>query len=166
MSIPSSELGPTPPPPIECVPPSPTKGGGTHSPAAEGVGQSQFWGLEKNLALCLLCGIYIRIQSSRFYLYCNKEPVPWDFWFWTVSDNPGLVYQSTYPGIPDVAKVSAVAIPSLLLSMSFLLLLFPTITIGTREKLFMPSSEKCYTIVRRSFWNYWKEKHINCSVVS
>jgi hypothetical protein len=33
----------------------PTTGGGAHSPAAKGVGESQFQRLEKRLALCLLC---------------------------------------------------------------------------------------------------------------
>ncbi len=37
------------------LPPGP-KGGGAHSPAAIGVGESQFQRLEKRLALCLLCG--------------------------------------------------------------------------------------------------------------
>ncbi len=36
------------------LPPGP-KGGGAHSPAAKGVGESQFQRLEKRLALCLLC---------------------------------------------------------------------------------------------------------------
>jgi hypothetical protein len=31
------------------------KGGGAHSPAGKGLGESQFWLLEKSLALCLLC---------------------------------------------------------------------------------------------------------------
>jgi hypothetical protein len=31
--------------------------GGAHSPAAKGVGESQFQRLEKRLALCLLCGL-------------------------------------------------------------------------------------------------------------
>jgi hypothetical protein len=39
-----------------CPPPVP-KGGGAHSPAAKGVGESQFQRLEKRLALCLLCGM-------------------------------------------------------------------------------------------------------------
>jgi hypothetical protein len=42
--VPSSELGLFPPEP----------GGGTHSPAGEGLGESQFRRLEKRLALCLL----------------------------------------------------------------------------------------------------------------
>jgi hypothetical protein len=39
-----------------CPPPGP-KGGGAHSPAAKGVGESQFQRLEKRLALCLLCAM-------------------------------------------------------------------------------------------------------------
>ncbi len=35
--------------------PLPPEGGGAHSPADEGLGESQFRRLEKNLALCLLC---------------------------------------------------------------------------------------------------------------
>jgi hypothetical protein len=38
------------------LPPGPKGGGGAHSPAAKGVGESQFQRLEKRLALCLLCG--------------------------------------------------------------------------------------------------------------
>jgi hypothetical protein len=44
------------PPPSECALPPGPKGGGAHSPAAKGVGESQFQRLEKPLALCLLCG--------------------------------------------------------------------------------------------------------------
>ncbi len=36
-------------------PPPNQRGGGTHSPADEGVGESQFRRLKKSLALCLLC---------------------------------------------------------------------------------------------------------------
>ncbi len=39
----------------ECALPPEPKGGGAHSPAAKGVGESQFQRLEKSLALCLLC---------------------------------------------------------------------------------------------------------------
>jgi hypothetical protein len=47
---------PTPLAASECVlPPGPKGGGGEHSPAAKGVGESQFQRLEKRLALCLLC---------------------------------------------------------------------------------------------------------------
>jgi hypothetical protein len=38
----------------ESVPPG-TKGGGSLSPAGEGLGESQFRRMEKSLALCLLC---------------------------------------------------------------------------------------------------------------
>jgi hypothetical protein len=46
---------PTPSLASECDPPPGTGGGGAHSPAGEGVGESQFRRLEKSLALCLLC---------------------------------------------------------------------------------------------------------------
>jgi hypothetical protein len=46
---------PTPFVASECaLPPGPKGGGGAHSPAAKGVGKSQFQRLEKRLALCLL----------------------------------------------------------------------------------------------------------------
>jgi hypothetical protein len=44
----------------ECALPPGPKGGGAHSPAAKGVGESQFRRLEKRLALCLLCGGHTR----------------------------------------------------------------------------------------------------------
>jgi hypothetical protein len=47
---------PTPLAASECaLPPGPKGGGGKHSPAAKGVGESQFQRLEKSLALCQLC---------------------------------------------------------------------------------------------------------------
>jgi len=46
---------PTPLAASECALPPGPKGGGAHSPAAKGVGKSQFQRLEKRLALCLLC---------------------------------------------------------------------------------------------------------------
>ncbi len=46
---------PTPSLANECAPPPGTKGGGGHSLAVEGLGESQFRGLEKSLVLCLLC---------------------------------------------------------------------------------------------------------------
>ena len=46
---------PTPLAASECALPPGPKGGGAHSPAAKGVGESQFQRLEKCLALCLLC---------------------------------------------------------------------------------------------------------------
>jgi hypothetical protein len=49
---------PTPSLASECAPPPGTKGGGAHSPAGEGLGESQFRRLEKSLALYLLCGAY------------------------------------------------------------------------------------------------------------
>ncbi len=48
---------PTPLTASECALPPGPKGGGAHSPAAKGVGVSQFQRLEKRLALCLLCGL-------------------------------------------------------------------------------------------------------------
>jgi hypothetical protein len=47
---------PTPLAASECALHPGPKGGGAHSPAAKGVGESQFQRLEKRLALCLLCG--------------------------------------------------------------------------------------------------------------
>jgi hypothetical protein len=47
---------PTPLAASECALPPVPKGGGAHSPAAKGVGESQFQRLEKRLALCPLCG--------------------------------------------------------------------------------------------------------------
>ncbi len=45
--------------PLYALPPGPKGGGGgAHSPAAKGVGESQFQRLEKRLALCLLCDLY------------------------------------------------------------------------------------------------------------
>jgi hypothetical protein len=38
--------------------------GGAHPPAAKGVGESQFHGLEKRLALCLLCAFNERLQMN------------------------------------------------------------------------------------------------------
>jgi hypothetical protein len=57
--VPSSELGLSHPPLLPAsvpLPPEP-KGGGAHSPAGKGLGESQFRRLEKSLALCLLCGV-------------------------------------------------------------------------------------------------------------
>ncbi len=48
---------------VYALPPGP-RGGGAHSPAAKGVGESQFQRLEKRLALCLLCA-----QQPLFELY-------------------------------------------------------------------------------------------------
>ncbi len=53
-NVPSSELGLSQPLSRQRVCPSPgTKGEGAHSPAGEGLGESQFRRLEKSLALCL-----------------------------------------------------------------------------------------------------------------
>jgi hypothetical protein len=55
---PLAEIGTLPPPSLasECPhSPEPKGGGGGHSPAGEGLGESQFRRLEKCLALCLLC---------------------------------------------------------------------------------------------------------------
>jgi hypothetical protein len=45
----------------DCAPP-PRTGGRAHSPAGEGLGESQFRRLEKSLALCLLCGLDPLVQ--------------------------------------------------------------------------------------------------------
>ncbi len=57
---------PTPLAESECALPPVPKGGGADSPAAKGVGESQFQRLEKRLALCLLCG-------ENYTLYCSGE---------------------------------------------------------------------------------------------
>jgi hypothetical protein len=59
-----------------CPPPR-TKGWGAHSPAAKGVGESQFQRLEKRLALCLLCGPIGQFQIITKSLgdICNCSPV-------------------------------------------------------------------------------------------
>jgi hypothetical protein len=59
---------PTPLAASECALPPGPKGGGAQSPAAKGVGESQFQRLEKRLALCLLCGLGVTrtTMSSAF----------------------------------------------------------------------------------------------------
>ncbi len=57
MSVPSLELGPSPPVPQARVPPTPgPKWGGTHSPVCEGVGSSNSDDWRESLVFCLLCG--------------------------------------------------------------------------------------------------------------
>ncbi len=63
---------PTPLAASECVLPTGPKGGGAHSPAAKGVGESQFQRLEKRVALCLLCGD--RYCPSSRYIRITKWP--------------------------------------------------------------------------------------------
>ncbi len=60
---------PTPLAASECALPPGPKGGGAHSPAAKGVGESQFQRLEKCFALCLLC-VYI---SSKLFAYTSSK---------------------------------------------------------------------------------------------
>jgi hypothetical protein len=58
----------------ECVPPPGTKGGGAHSPAGKGLGESQFRRLEKGLALCLLCVSMVHAENpgeDSYFLYFN-----------------------------------------------------------------------------------------------
>jgi hypothetical protein len=75
--VPSLELGLPHPFSRKRLCPSPgPKGGGAHSPAAKGVGESQFQRLEKRLALCLLCGRMCsaknqNISKSSGYTLCN-----------------------------------------------------------------------------------------------
>ncbi len=77
MPVPSSELGPLPnslylPQAIVYHPPEP-KGGGAHSPAGEGVGESQFE-QQKSLALCLLCAtIPQRYRVRNWYFLTRTE---------------------------------------------------------------------------------------------
>ncbi len=76
--VPSSELGLYQPLSRQWVRPSPQNRGegGTHSPAGEGLGESQFRRLGKSLALCLLCvlpspePVAVYAQSP----YCSRNP--------------------------------------------------------------------------------------------
>jgi hypothetical protein len=54
---------PTPLPQASVPSPPPAKGWGAHTPAAKGVGESQFRRLEKSLALCLLCVLQYMEQN-------------------------------------------------------------------------------------------------------
>jgi hypothetical protein len=56
---------PTPLAASECALPPYQREGGAHSPAAKGVGESQFQRLEKRLALCLLCGLVSRSITAK-----------------------------------------------------------------------------------------------------
>ncbi len=71
MYVPSLELGLTHPFSHKRVcPPPRTKGwGGGPSPAAKGVGESQFQRLEKRLALCLLCGLYHILSTNMITVF-------------------------------------------------------------------------------------------------
>ncbi len=67
----------TPPPPLPqrvWPPPPRNQRGGTHSPACEGVGEFQFGGRKKSLALCLLCGIHTYHPQSQI-LYTEQNTV-------------------------------------------------------------------------------------------
>ncbi len=63
---------PTPLAASECALPPKPKGGGAHSPAAKGLGESQFRRLEKRLALCLLC---VPVSSFSCYAYFLSSPL-------------------------------------------------------------------------------------------
>ncbi len=54
------------------LPPGP-KGGGAHSPAAKGVGESQFQRLEKRIALCLLCGVSAILNNNQSPCTLNES---------------------------------------------------------------------------------------------
>ncbi len=55
--------------------PSPRTGGrGTHLPVGEGLGESLFRRLEKNLALCLLCAIFHLESVQQFYQNLIFDP--------------------------------------------------------------------------------------------
>ncbi len=77
---------PTPLAASECALPPAPKGGGAHSPAVKGVGESQFQRLEKRLALCLLCGQtcphlpYLPSLKSLFNLWFDPGvwPLGWE----------------------------------------------------------------------------------------
>ncbi len=75
-----------------CPPPVP-KGGGAHSPAAKGVGESQFQRLEKRLALCLLCGVDPLIDQA-YYKESRSEK---DTWFNRVSADPVSKLYTVFP---------------------------------------------------------------------
>ncbi len=69
MFVPSSASGfskPNPSLASECAPPPGTKGEGAHSPAGEGLGESQF----------LLCGVDVRVLEHRDEtLLLTEQPV-------------------------------------------------------------------------------------------
>ncbi len=69
--IPSSELGLSQPLSRQRECPSPqNRGGGVHSPAGEGLGESQFRRLVKSLVLCLLCGNWLQEKLQHT---CRKQ---------------------------------------------------------------------------------------------
>jgi hypothetical protein len=68
---------------LPVCPPPYQRVGGAHSPAAKGVGESQFQRLEKRLALCLLCGLQCSPLLATKLTYkrrseetamCSREP--------------------------------------------------------------------------------------------
>jgi hypothetical protein len=65
---------PTPLAASECALPPGPKGGGAHSPAAKGLGESQFQRLEKRLALCLLCGPAVVCHWFLYSFICASTP--------------------------------------------------------------------------------------------
>jgi hypothetical protein len=67
----------TPPTPLpQASVPPPRWSGGTHSPAAKGVGKSQFRRLEISLALCLLCALeYVYAGQSSLVKLHRKVSV-------------------------------------------------------------------------------------------
>ncbi len=71
---------PTPLAASECALPPVPKGGGAHSPAAKGVGESQLQRLEKRLALCLLCGVgdpcYFGADPDPYLWLMDQDPDP------------------------------------------------------------------------------------------
>ncbi len=58
---------PTPLAASECAPDQ-RVGGGAPSPAAKGVGESQFQRLEKRLALCLLCASFYAYSTYCIFI--------------------------------------------------------------------------------------------------
>ncbi len=70
MYVPSSELGLSQPLIRRLVCPSPQNRGGTHSPAGEGLGESQFRRLEKKLSTLLLCVVGAkRREEGCFFVW-------------------------------------------------------------------------------------------------
>jgi hypothetical protein len=86
--VPSSELGLSHPLSRQRACPSlRTGGGGSFSPAGEGLGESQFQRLEKSLALCLLCGF-----QYDFFIF--KDMI-----FRVTICTPGLLKRLTNSGL-------------------------------------------------------------------
>jgi hypothetical protein len=60
-----------------CPSPQNRGGGGAHSPAGEGLGESKFRRLEKSLALCLLCALPLNFPENVTASVCLLCTVPY-----------------------------------------------------------------------------------------